>query len=160
MSDVAYQEGTWQDSATRARFSYRSWRPSSARAVLVLLHGFGEHSGRYQAFVYGDKRPYCVALIVPDMARLARYAQEQEIAAGSVQELVRHPKVRDFYWSLVEAKQQGLAGFEQVKKIALLDQEFSQASGELTPTLKAKRSVIAQRYESLLNELYQQPALP
>ena len=107
-----------------------------------------------QAFVYGDKRPYCVALIVPDMAQLRRYAQEQEIAAGSAQELVRHPKVREFYWSLVQAKQQPLAPFEQVKKIALLNEEFSQAAGELTPTLKAKRSIIAQRHQAALDELY------
>ena len=46
---------------------------------------------------------------------------------------------------------------EQVKKIALLDREFSQAAGELTPTLKAKRSIIAQRHAALLQELYQSP---
>ncbi len=110
-----------------------------------------------QAFVYGDKRPYCVALIVPNLDQLRRYTQEQEIAAPSLQELVRHPRVREFYWNLVQAKQQGLASFEQVKRIALLDQEFSQAAGELTPTLKAKRNIIAQRYESLLQSLYESP---
>lgn len=113
-----------------------------------------------QAFVYGEKRPYCVALIVPNLDHLRRYAQEQEIAGRSVQELIRDPRVMTWYWQRVDAKQQGLASFEQVKKIALLDQEFSQASGELTPTLKAKRSVIAQRYEALLASLYQTGAAP
>ncbi|MBI3996026.1 MAG: long-chain fatty acid--CoA ligase [Candidatus Omnitrophica bacterium] len=108
-----------------------------------------------QAFVYGEKRPYCVALIVPNLDQLRRYAQEQEIVGRSVQELIRDPRVMAWYWQRVDAKQQGLASFEQVKKIALLDQEFSQASGELTPTLKAKRNVIAQRYEALLASLYQ-----
>jgi len=108
-----------------------------------------------QAFVYGDKRPYCVALIVPNMDQLRRHAQLQEIPGGSVQELVRDPRVVQFYWDLVQAKQHGLAGFEQVKKIALLDQEFSQAAGELTPTLKARRSAIAQRYAAVLEALYQ-----
>ncbi len=108
-----------------------------------------------QAFVYGDRRPYCVALIVPRADALHRYAQEQGIAAASLQELVHDQRVLEFYWSRVQAKQQGLAGFEQVKKIALLDQEFSQDAGELTPTLKAKRGVIAQRYEALLQSLYQ-----
>jgi len=108
-----------------------------------------------QAFVYGDRKPYCVALIVPHLTQLRRYAQEQEIAAGSVQELVRDQRVLDFYWSRVQAQQRGLAGFEQVKRIALLDQEFSQAAGELTPTLKVKRAIISQRYAALLDSLYQ-----
>ena len=111
-----------------------------------------------QAFVYGDRRPYCVALIVPNVEHLRRYAQEQEIAGRSLGELVRHPQVQAMCWSRIQAKQQGLASFEQVKKIALLDQEFSQMAGELTPTLKAKRSVIAQRYQSVLQELYETPA--
>ncbi len=110
-----------------------------------------------QAFVYGDRQPYCVALIVPNAEQLRGFAQEQEIVGRSLKELVSQPKVLDLYWSRVQAKQQGLASFEQVKKIALLDQEFSQASGELTPTLKAKRAIIAQRYEALLRALYQTP---
>jgi len=100
-----------------------------------------------------------VALIVPNMEQLRRYAQEQEIGAQSVKELVQHPRIQEFYWGRVQAKQGGLAGFEQVKKIALLDQEFSQAAGELTPTLKAKRTLIAQRYAPVLQDLYQ-PAVP
>ncbi|MBI3083074.1 MAG: long-chain fatty acid--CoA ligase [Candidatus Omnitrophica bacterium] len=108
-----------------------------------------------QAFVYGGRRPYCVALIVPCVERLHRYAQEQEIPARSLQELVRDERVRQFYWNRVQEKQQGLSSFEQVKKIALLEQEFSQAAGELTPTLKAKRRVIAQRHDALLQNLYQ-----
>ena len=111
-----------------------------------------------QAFVYGDRRPYCVALIVPNVEQLRRYAQEQEIASRSLVELVGNKQIQEFYWSRVQAAQQNLASVEQVKKIALLDQEFSQASGELTPTLKAKRSIIAQRYQAILQSLYETPA--
>ncbi len=111
-----------------------------------------------QAFVYGDRRPYCVALIVPNTERLRRFALEQEIPGRALPELVRDPRVAAFYWERVQAKQQGLPSFEQVKKIAVLDQEFSQATGELTPTLKAKRSIIAQRYAALLQGLYEPSA--
>jgi len=107
-----------------------------------------------QAFVYGDRQPYCVALIVPNLPRLRGYAQEQGIDAPTVEALVKDPRVLDFYWSRVQAAQQTLASFEQLKKIALLDEEFTQASGELTPTLKAKRSVIAQRHAAALRSLY------
>jgi long-chain acyl-CoA synthetase len=110
-----------------------------------------------QAFVYGDKERYCVALIVPNPEPLRRYAQEQEIAARSMRELIDDPRIRDFYWSRIQERQQALASFEQVKRIALLDHEFSQADGELTPTMKAKRQIIAQRYASLLRSLYDTP---
>jgi len=108
-----------------------------------------------QAFVYGDRQPYCVALIVPKADELRRWAQEQGIAGNSLAELVHDPKVQAFYWTRVQALQQDLAPFEQVKRIALLEQEFSQAAGELTPTLKAKRSAIAAHHASALEGLYQ-----
>jgi len=111
-----------------------------------------------QAFVYGDKRPYCVALIVPNAEQLHRYATQQDMDTTTLRELVTHQDILSFYWERIQSKQQGLAGFEQVKKIALLDQEFTQASGELTPTLKAKRNAIAQRNQSLLDQLYQSAA--
>ena len=110
-----------------------------------------------QAFVYGDRRPYCVALVVPRMEECHRVAQEQGIGERPVEDLLRDPRILKFYWSRVQAKQQGLAGFEQVKKIALLDREFSQATGELTPTMKTKRAIVAQHYAALLEELYQAP---
>ena len=108
-----------------------------------------------QALVYGDRERYCVALIVPNIEQLRRYAQQQEIGAGSLQELVNDPKICDFYWAKIEERQKDLASFEQVKRIALLGEEFSEAGGELTPTLKAKRQIIAKRYESLLRSLYE-----
>jgi long-chain acyl-CoA synthetase len=108
-----------------------------------------------QAFVYGDRQSHCVALIVPKADQLQRWAREQGIAGGSLAELARDPKVQAFYWSRVQAHQQDLAPFEQVKRIALLEQEFSQSAGELTPTLKAKRGAIATRYAPVLERLYQ-----
>ncbi|MBI4341393.1 MAG: long-chain fatty acid--CoA ligase [Candidatus Omnitrophica bacterium] len=110
-----------------------------------------------QAFVYGDKQPYCVALIVPNAEQLLRVARERQLSGTTAKELVNDPQVQQWYWERIQAKQQGLAGFEQVKKIALLDREFTQAGGELTPTLKAKRAIIAQRHEALLRGLYAQP---
>lgn len=50
MSDAPVQEGAWRDPAARATLRYRMWRPASVRAALILLHGFGEHGGRYDAF--------------------------------------------------------------------------------------------------------------
>ena len=107
-----------------------------------------------QAFVYGDRRPYCVALIVPSKRALEDLARRHGLERQSPADIVKHPAVQAYFWELVQAKQRDLAAFEQVKRIALLDHEFSQESGELTPTLKAKRQVIAARYAELLNDLY------
>jgi long-chain acyl-CoA synthetase len=113
-----------------------------------------------QAFVYGDKRPFCVALVVPSRTAVLVFASENRMAGKSFEELVQDPKVREFYWSLIQSKQANLASFEQIKKIALLTQEFSLAAGELTPTLKARRKQISDRYASVLDDLYATPSAP
>ena len=110
-----------------------------------------------QAFVYGDRERYCVALIVPKFQPLMEHAKTMGLSVGSPRELVQHSAVRQFMWDRVQHLQRELAGFEQVKAMALLDQEFTQASGELTPTLKAKRTAIASRYQHVLQQLYQHP---
>lgn len=109
-----------------------------------------------QAFVYGDRERYCVALIVPNLQRLTEYAREHRLPFASAKELLRSTEMYGFIWNRVQALQHDLASFERVKAIALLDQEFSQAAGELTPTLKAKRTTIAARYQDVLRQLYQQ----
>ncbi len=107
-----------------------------------------------QVFVYGDRKPFCVALVVPNRQAAEAFAAQQGLSGLPYAQMLAHPKVHAYFWSIVEAKQRDLASFEQVKKIALLDQEFSLASGELTPTLKAKRQAIASKYDALLQSLY------
>lgn len=110
-----------------------------------------------QAFLYGDREPYCVALIVPRFERLVEYAKAHGMPS-TPQELVRAPAIRELLWGRVQVLQQDLPSFEQIKAIALLDQEFTQAAGELTPTLKAKRAAIALRYHDLIRRLYEESA--
>ena len=120
-----------------------------------MLEGLFSSDARIsQVFVYGDKRPFCVALVVPNRQAAQAFAAEQGLSQLLYPELMAHPKTLAYFWSIVEAKQRDLPAFEQVKKIALLDQEFSLASGDLTPTLKAKRQSIAAKYDALLQSLY------
>lgn len=106
-----------------------------------------------QALVFGDRQRYCVALIVPESGELKRQAQQQCIA-GSPKEWVRDARIQDFYWKRIQQAQQDLAAFEQVKCIALLPEAFTQEGGELTPTMKIKRRIIAERHADLLQSLY------
>jgi long-chain acyl-CoA synthetase len=68
--------------------------------------------------------------------------------------LVKDPRIVEILLSEIDRASSTLARFERVKRIALLDHEFSLASGEVTPTLKLRRHNIAARYRAIIDELY------
>jgi long-chain acyl-CoA synthetase len=102
------------------------------------------------ALVVGDNRQYVVALIVPDWEALAA----DEGFKGEPSKLVNDEAVRARFRSTVDVVNQGLASFETVKYFALLERDFSEAEGELTPTLKKKRRVIAQHFHEQIEEMF------
>ena len=67
---------------------------------------------------------------------------------------MRLPEVVRHYEGLVEQMTADLAQFEKIKKIALVAKEFTQESGELTPTLKVKRRVVEERYKAMIDAMY------
>lgn len=105
------------------------------------------------AMVVGDGRPYAVALIVPDWAALA----SEEGVTGDPSVLAGSPAVRSFFARRVEAANRDLAGFETIKRFALLPRDFTEEAGELTPTLKPKRRVVLEHNAALIDALYAQP---
>jgi long-chain acyl-CoA synthetase len=104
--------------------------------------------------VVGDHRNFISALIVPNYLALAEYARAHHIAFESPLELTRKPEVYDLAMKEIEERTQDLAPFERIKKIAFLDGEFSIDGGELTPTLKVRRSAIEKKYEAAINQIY------
>lgn len=104
------------------------------------------------AVVIGDKRKYLSALLVPNPEQLAKLAGEAGLPPDSPEVWVRNPKINAFFEKQVQAVNQTLAQFEQIKKFALLPQPFS--AGELTPTLKIKRRIVAERYAREIESLY------
>lgn len=109
-----------------------------------------------QVFVYGDRRPYLVALIVPNMPRLIELAHQHGIHDAS-SALVQHPDVQRLVTERVQQLCQQLPSYEQVKSCALLAQEFTMDAGEVTPTMKIRRKVVCERYLDLLESLYAAP---
>jgi long-chain acyl-CoA synthetase len=107
-----------------------------------------------QAVVIGDNRKYCVALITLDLDELERFAQGRGIPYGERAELVRHPEVVKLVESEVAAVNQHLASYESVKYFRVLAHDFSQETGELTPSLKVKRKVVTERYRDVIDEMY------
>jgi len=107
-----------------------------------------------EALVYGDKRSYLSALIVPAFAELEAVARSRSIPFTSRSDLVARPEVLQTYQEHIDARLADLAPFEQVRKFTILDHEFTQQAGHLTPSLKVKRREVYQRYWELLEAMY------
>ena len=107
-----------------------------------------------EAVVYGDRRPYVVAMVTLDAEEAPKLAErlgvDPDPAAMSNDE-----RVRAEIQEAVDAVNQRFARIAQIKRFAILDRELSQEHGELTPTLKVKRAVIYERFATLFDSMYQ-----
>lgn len=107
-----------------------------------------------QVAVIGDEKPYVTAIIAPSMPDLESYAVKYKIEYKDADDLLTNPKIYEYMLQRVQRMQAGMAGYEQIKKIALISKPFSIQTGELTNTLKLKRAVILQRYKVQIDEMY------
>lgn len=107
-----------------------------------------------EVVVLGDRRPYLVALVVPDFENLAIFAEQKGLGSLSVDQLTQNPKVNEFLMGRVDRFQRDIASFESIKRIHVLNRELSIEDGELTPTLKVKRKEIQARFGSEIEALY------
>jgi long-chain acyl-CoA synthetase len=106
-----------------------------------------------QAVMHGDQRPYPVVLITLDEEEIPAYAREHNLPQD-IPSLCRDPEIRALIQREIDHANSKYAQVEQVKKFAILDHDLSQATGELTPTLKVKRNVVNEKYADVLEELY------
>ncbi|MGH9854829.1 MAG: AMP-dependent synthetase/ligase, partial [Blastocatellia bacterium] len=107
-----------------------------------------------QVIVIGNARKFPSALIVPSFEALRAYAKSLGIEARDANELTRHPRIVEYFKKKVDEVTKELAPHEKIKKIALLDQEFSVESGELTPTLKVRRKFVEDKHREVIDALY------
>jgi long-subunit acyl-CoA synthetase (AMP-forming) len=107
-----------------------------------------------QAVAVGDRRAYVVALLTLDPARVAAEAEKAGSPARTPEEAAACPLFRAHVEKQVEAINASLARYESIKRIALLPLELSVERGELTPTLKLKRRVIAENHRDAIERLY------
>jgi long-chain acyl-CoA synthetase len=106
-----------------------------------------------QAVMHGDQRPYPVVLVTLDEEEIAAYANEHNLPQDT-SKLCEEPLVREMIAEQVERANRHYAPVEQVKRFAILPKDLTQETGELTPTLKVKRSVVAEKYVDVLDSLY------
>ncbi|MCI0446701.1 long-chain fatty acid--CoA ligase [bacterium] len=104
-----------------------------------------------QIVVLGDKRKFACALVVPNLDNVKKFAAAKAIPDS---EILKSKAVLSEIQRDLEEHSKDLAPFERVKKIALLEKEFTIESGELTPSLKIKRNVVEKRYKEVIDGLY------
>ncbi|MDR0835501.1 MAG: long-chain fatty acid--CoA ligase [Tannerella sp.] len=109
-----------------------------------------------QCAALGDNRKFVGALIVPNFDALEKLARQKEIQYTDRKDLVKNADIIKFYKSILEECQMGFASFEKIKRFTLLPAPFSMDTGELTDTLKLRRSVISKRYEAEIEEIYKE----
>jgi long-chain acyl-CoA synthetase len=109
-----------------------------------------------QIAVIADERKFVSALIVPAYALLEEYAREQGIPFTGREDLCTNEKIIKMLTERINTLQQGLAGYEQVKRFTLLTEPFTMENGELTNTLKTRRPVIIKNYAEVIEKMYEE----
>ncbi|MFA5595238.1 MAG: AMP-dependent synthetase/ligase [Trueperaceae bacterium] len=106
------------------------------------------------AVVIGDKQRYLVALLVLDEDNITHWAMERQLSYSTYTDLAQNPEVRELIEAEVERVNGTLARVETIKKFAILPKRLYHEDGEVTATLKVKRSSLAAKYQHLIEELY------
>ncbi|MGZ4345532.1 MAG: AMP-dependent synthetase/ligase [Solirubrobacteraceae bacterium] len=106
-----------------------------------------------QAVMYGDRKPFPVAMITLDHEEIVSWAKEQGLPED-MESLAEHEKVHEMIQAELDRANSNYARVEQIKKFTILDHDLSVETGELTPSLKVKRNVIYDRYGDVFESLY------
>jgi len=107
-----------------------------------------------QAALVGDKHKFISAILSPNFVALEEWAAHHGIETKSRAELVVDRRVIALYGDIVSGVNGALANFETLKRFRVVADEWTQESGELTPSMKLKRRAIDARYKSLIDALY------
>lgn len=104
--------------------------------------------------VYGDNRPYNVAVVAANVDAVKAWGAENGVSESDPDKLLANPKVRQLFKKELEEHGAKFKGFEEVKDFALVSEDFTVDNGMLTPSLKVKRRKVVERYQSLIDGLY------
>jgi long-chain acyl-CoA synthetase len=107
-----------------------------------------------QIVVLGDQQKYLAALITLNADNAKAFATEHRLGTTEIAELAKHPKVRETIQQAIDAFNAGQASYQTLKKFEILPNDFSQETGELTPTLKVKRKLVSEKYKAIVNQLF------
>ncbi|TWH30459.1 long-chain acyl-CoA synthetase [Isoptericola variabilis J7] len=127
-------------------------------APAVLEDGLRAHPLVSQVVVVGDRRPFVAALVTLDAEMLPGWLAAHGLPRLSIEEAREHPQVRAELDRAVEQANEAVSRAEAIRKLHVLDHDFTEANGYLTPSLKVKRALIIRDYAPVIDELYGAPA--
>lgn len=107
-----------------------------------------------QVVLIGNERKFPAALIVPDFEQLESFVKHENLKLNSPKEIIENENVLRLFEKEIEKYCGSLSNYEKVKKIALLENELTVESGELTPTLKIKRRIVDEKYKDVIDKIY------
>lgn len=107
-----------------------------------------------QCFLSGDGRSFCVALITLNQTEAEMFAKTRGIEFENFADLTKNERIFGSIKQTVERANARLSSSEQIKKFVILERDFSLETGEITPTLKLKRNIVAAKFSGVLDELY------
>jgi long-chain acyl-CoA synthetase len=110
------------------------------------------------AVMLGDRRPYPVMILVPNLEQLRAWAAHKGIECSDDATMLDRAEVHDKMERELRKQLRDFAQFEMPKKLLLIPNYFTIESGELTPTLKVKRRVVEERYRDRIEALYREAA--
>lgn len=108
-----------------------------------------------QSMIVCDDKKFVSALIYPDWEEVEGFLKNNDVKSGLIDQMIKQKEVLDLFEKRINQINEGLAGYEKIKKFFLIGEEFSQEKGELTPTLKLRRQIIEKRYKDEINFLYE-----
>ena len=108
-----------------------------------------------QVMVYGEQRPFNVALVVPDFEYLEQWAAEKGLDATDLDTLLEDAEVQELFKTEITRAQSSIKHYERVRDFALETEEFTPENGMLTPSLKIKRRAILEKYGDQIDEMYE-----
>lgn len=107
-----------------------------------------------QIVVVGEGQNYMAAIIVPDFEVVAKFAKDQGLGFDSNEELIDLDEVKGVFKKELRSFSKELASHEKIRDFRLVPNEFTVETGEITPTLKVKRRVIAEKYGHLIDDIF------
>ncbi|MCV7218713.1 long-chain fatty acid--CoA ligase [Mycobacterium crocinum] len=123
--------------------------PSAISAVFKGICPFAS-----EIIIYGEGKPYCVALVSLDAEAIREWADRNGMEGKSFEEVARDEKTRAMVEGYVETLNKHLNRWEQVKRFAIIDRELTVEAGDLTPSLKLKRKAVVENFHDNIDELY------
>ncbi|MEK7790976.1 MAG: long-chain fatty acid--CoA ligase, partial [Deltaproteobacteria bacterium] len=99
-----------------------------------------------------DKKNYLTALVTLNEEEIEKFLKSERISEGA--DIYSHPSVQKLISSIIEQKNKELASYETIKKFSILKNDFTIEAGELTPSMKLRRSFCSEKYKDIIHSMY------